>query len=105
MPIACPLLSTGRRLDTDTLVFGFGLVDAAGHQHLFAVADLGHADLPPTPAAGPLVVGDIDDDDVAGLGRLGPGERTGEIVEAFDVFGDRAERLSVLGEIDTFSSA
>src|SRR3954468_11315293 len=101
MPIACPLVSPGRRLDTDTLVFGFGFVHAPRDHHLFAVADLGHAHLPPTPTARPLVVGDIDDDDVAAIGALGPGERTGEIVEAFDVFGGRAESLGVLGEIDT----
>src|SRR3954453_1924196 len=100
MPIACPLLSTGRRLDTDALVFGFGFVHAACDHDLVALADLRHAHFPPASAAGPLVVGDVDDDDVTAIGGLGPGDRSGEIVEPFDVLGPRAERLRVLGEVD-----
>src|SRR3954453_15814453 len=100
MPIACPLLSTGRRLDTDALVFGFGFVHAACDHHLVALADLGHAHFPPASTAGPLVVGDVDTDDVAAPRGLCPGERSGKTLEPFDMLGPRAESLGVLGKID-----
>ena len=93
-------VEVGHGSDPDALASLVDLPSLAGGADLLAIADLGDADLPPGAALRPGVGVDGHDDDVAAVGRLGPGEGGRKIVDALDPFGDGAHGLGVLDEVD-----
>ena len=68
--------------DADALVLLVGLPLRPRRPHLGAIADLGHADLPPGTALRPGIRVDGHDDDVAAVRGLGPGKGRREVRDA-----------------------